>query len=810
MLANYVTLALRNLRKHPVYSSINLAGLVLGTGCCLFILLYVRDHQGYDQHHLGGERTYRIVSDLSGIGSNPMITACVSPPIAPTLKEDFPDVEQWTRLVDPPEVSQHLLRNGNRSFFETKGYYVDSTFFKVFNYNFVAGSPEKCLDEPFTVVLTQPVAEKLFGDAQSAIGQALEIDNRFGKHPFRVTAVVDNSAGKSHIDGHFFMAMRSGELGDWVLANRSFGAQNFLYGYVKLFPKTDAAAFEAKLPDFIQKHGGDQLREMGMQKVLHLEPIASIHTESDRKNQLTPTVSKGFLNLLLMLAMFVQGIACINFMNLSTARASRRAKEVGIRKAIGAGRGSLVAQFLAESLLLCGFAVALAVPVIWLSLPFLNQITGADVHFSLLRDTGIWAMLAGLVVLTGLVAGSYPAFYLSSFQPVKVLKGVFSGGKNKGAVQLRRGLVTAQFVIAIVLIAGALIVRQQFNYLANIELGFEKTQKVAVPFRTGDAQMALGNFKRESKNLLEVEAAASVVAKFGDPNLRDFGLYKEGGQADNAELLRVGICDEDYLPTMKIQLLHGRNFVPTDTTNQIILNEKCLKTLDIPSETAVGKHVFSSFGGETTTYEVIGVARDFNFESLYQNIQPFGFLYSPTEYNQYAILSVNTSNFSAVLPKIEAVWQKLLPGLPFEYSFIDEGLQKQYAADQTLANIISAFTLITLFISCLGLFGLAAFAAEQRTKEIGIRKVLGASVAGITGLLAKDFLKLVVFAIVIAAPIAWWSMNKWLLDFAYRIEIQWWVFLLAGAGAIVIAFLTVCFQSVKAGLANPVKSLRSE
>lgn len=810
MLANYCLLALRNLRKHPVYSAINLAGLVLGTGCCLFILLYVRDHQGYDRQHAGSERIYRIVSDLSGIGSNPMNTACVSPPIAPTLREDFPDVEQWTRLVDPPEVNQHLLRNGNRSFFETRGYYVDSTFFKVFNYNFVAGSPEKCLDEPFTVVLTQPVAEKLFGDAESAIGQGLDIDNRYGKHTFRVTGVVDNSTGKSHIDGHFFMTMRSGELGDWVLSNRSFGAQNFLYGYIRLFPQTDVAAFAAKLPDFIQKHGGDQLREMGMQKVLHLEPVTAIHTESNRRNQLVPVVSKSFLHLLLLLAIFVQGIACINFMNLSTARASRRAKEVGIRKAIGAGRGSLIAQFLAESLLLCGFAIAVAVPVVWLSMPYLNQMTGANVQFSPLRDTGIWTMLAGLMLLTGLVAGSYPAFYLSGFQPVKVLKGVFSAGKNRGAAQLRRGLVTAQFVIAVVLIAGALIVRQQFNYLANIELGFEKEQKIAVPFRIREAQKALGSFKRETKNLAEIEATASVVTKFGEPNSRDFGIYKEGGQADNAELLRVGNCDEDYLPTMKIQLLYGRNFVATDTSNQLIVNEKCLQALNIPVESAVGKHVFSTFGGETNPYEIIGVARDFNFESLYQNIQPFGFLYSPTVDNQYAILSVNTGNLNALLPKIEAVWQKLLPGLPFEYSFIDEGLEKQYAADQTLARIISAFTLLTLFISCLGLFGLAAFAAEQRTKEIGIRKVLGASVAGITGLLAKDFLKLVVFAIVIAAPIAWWSMNKWLLDFAYRIEIQWWVFLLAGITAIVIAFLTVCFQSVKAGLANPVRSLRSE
>ena len=481
MITNYLKLAFRNFGKNPGFSGINLTGLALGTACCLFILLYVRDQKAYDSHHRDADRIYRLVSDLSGIGEAALNTACVSPPIAPALSEDFGEVEQWTRLVNPPEVSHHVLSCGNRTFYETEGFYVDSTFFNVFDYQFVAGSPEKCLDEPYTVVLTHQVAEKLFGRAENAVGQSIDIDNRFGKHPFRVTGVVSDEAGKSHINGHFFMAMRSGPLGEFVLQSRSFAAQNFVYGYVKLFPNTDAKAFEAKLPGFIQQHGHDQLREMGMKKEIHLEPLADIHTRSDRRNQLTPTVSSNFLQLLLLLAFFVQGIACINFMNLSTARASRRAKEVGIRKAVGAGRGALVGQFLGESLLLSTIAIVLAIPMVWFALPWLNQLTGAEVRFSPLRDAGVWAMLSGLVAVTGLVAGSYPAFYLSGFQPIKVLKGVFSTGQNQSAVRLRRGLVTAQFAIAIVLITGALVVREQFDYLANIELGFEKSQKIISP-----------------------------------------------------------------------------------------------------------------------------------------------------------------------------------------------------------------------------------------------------------------------------------------------------------------------------------------
>lgn len=809
MLANYFKLAVRNLRKTPGYSSINLAGLALGTACCLYILLYVRDQRGYDQHHRDGARTYRVVSDLSGIG-DPLKTACVSPPIVPTMAQDFGEVEQWTRLVNPPELSHHVLRNGNRKFYETQGYFVDSTFFRVFDYHFSAGSPEKCLDEPYTVVLTAPVAEKLFGSAGNAIGQSLEIDNRYGKSSFRVTGVVDDSAGKSHIDGHFYMSMNSGAMGEFVRQNQSFGGQNFIYGYVKLFPNTQPSTLEAKLPDFMEKHGGDQLRSMGMQKVLHLEALADIHTRSDRRNQLTPSVSQNFLHLLMLLAVFVQAIACINFMNLSTARATRRAKEVGIRKAVGAGRGSLIGQFLGESLLLSALAIAAATPLVWFCLPNINQMTGADVQFAPLRDAGVWVMLAGLVAVTGLVAGSYPAFYLSGFEPVKVLKGVFSPGKNKAASGLRRGLVTVQFVIAIALIIGALVVQQQFNFLAHAELGFDRTQKIAVPFRTDDARAALGSFKQQLASLPEIQAVGSSVSKVGQASMRDFGIYTEGGSADKSQLLRVGVCDEDYLPALKIPLLYGRNFTPADTFNQLILNEKALASVGILPGEAVGKKVFSTFQGRTNTFEIIGVMRDFNFESLYQPIKPFGFLFSAAEENQYAMISFNVAKFAGVMPKIEAIWQKLVPGLPFEFTFQEDDLERQYASDKTLADIIAAFTFIALLISCLGLFGLATFAAEQRTKEIGIRKVLGASVASITSLLASDFLKLVLLAILLASPVAYYIMQQWLSDFAYHIDIQGWMFVAAGAVVVAIAFLTVSFQSIRAALMNPVKSLRSE
>lgn len=809
MFQNYLKISIRNLLKNKSYSFINIAGLTAGTACCLYILLYVMEQYSYDKHQAGLDQMYRVVTDIRNAdGSGDVYkTARLSPPIAPAMAQEFPEVEIAARLVDPPDISEHVVTWQNNTYFETKGYYVDSTFFRLFTYKWLSGSPEHALDEPFTVVLTKPVAERIFG-SQEAVGQTIHIGNRFGDDDFKVTGVVDAAAGKSHIRGNFYMSMNSGGIGEYVRTSNHWAGNNFISGYVKLKPQAEVKALEAKLPDFLTRHGAEQFKEMGFVKTLHLEPVKDIHLFSRRENQLDTTVSARLLYILLTIAGFIQLIACINFMNLATARSTRRAKEVGIRKAIGANRGALVQQFIGESMILAFIAILLAAPLVKLALPYLNQLTGSQVSGSFFGNPGIWLAVIGLVLLTGLLSGSYPAFYLSGFKPAQVLKG---GLQNAAAAaKLRKGLVVFQFAISVGLVLSAIVIVRQLSYMQQKDLGFQKEQKIIIPFRTEAARGQLAAYKNEALKLSNVASVSGAISVPGQFLTQDFGLYKEGQDMNSSQIVQSLRTDEDYLTTLHIPLLAGRNFTSADTTLQLIVNEQALKTLEIPLDEAVGKQVYSEWEGERFGFEIIGVMKDYHFRPLNRELSPLVLQYGQPGSLQNLIISTQTTDYATLLPQLDQAWAQLVPGIPFEHSFLDENLQRQYESEANLANIIKAFTLIAILISCLGLFGLSAFTAEQRNKEIGIRKVLGASVENLAGMLAKDFLQLAILAVVVALPLAWYAMHKWLADFAYRTSIEWWMFALAGAIALAVAFLTVSFQSVKAALANPMDSLRSE
>ncbi|MCC6462735.1 MAG: ABC transporter permease [Saprospiraceae bacterium] len=806
MFQNYLKIGWRNLWKNKTFSGINLAGLTLGTACCLYILLYVHDQFSYDKHHGDASRIYRVVSDLGGMGPD-IFTATTSPPIPPTLAREFPEVDDWTRVVNPPDVSHSILSWSNRSFYETNGYYVDSTFFRFFDYHFTAGSAEKCLNEPYTVVLTAPVAEKLFG-TQNPVGQTILINNTYGRNEFKVTGVVDASLGKSHIDAHYYAAMNSGGIGEYVRQNTEYAGQNFIYGYIKLHPAARPGAVADKFPEFLEKHAGTQMRERGMFKHIRLEPLTGIHTGSGRDHELSPSVSSSKLYLLLAIAGFIQCIACINFMNLTTARSTRRAKEVGVRKVLGANRGLLVRQFLAESMLLSGIAILLAAPIVWLTMPELNRLTGSTVVFDLSRHWSISLFILGLVLCTGLLAGSYPAIYLSGFKPAAVLKGLL--GNRMSAAGLRRGLVVAQFAIAIVLMMGALVANQQLHFLDTKDLGFERKQKIIVPFRTQESREQVKPFKQAVRGLAEVQDAAAFRSCPGMPIINDFNLYTEGKTMEQSLNLAFTMCDENYQNTLGLSLLKGRWLTAADTSNQVVLNEAAAQFFGYTAETAVGKFLYRDEEGQRASHPIVGVIRNYHHASLYRDIQPFAYYYIPDGYQFNAMISLKTDDYARVLPKLEACWKQVLPELPFEYSYLDQQLEQQYEADQTLANIVGAFTGMALLISCLGLFGLSVFMAEQRNKEIGVRKVLGASVGALVGLLSADFVRLVLLSLLIAIPVSYYLMNRWLEEFAVRIAISWWMYALAGSIAVLVAFLTVSFQSVRAALSNPVQSLRSE
>ncbi len=808
MFRNYVKTTFRNLWKNKTYSFINIFGLAVGTLCCLYILLYVEEQYSYDKHHKNASHIYRINSQLQMSGEN-HTNATSSPPIAPAMKNDFPEVEQFTRVIQVAKLGskQNLLHYGEKSFYEKKAVYVDSTFFEVFTYHFTSGSPSKALSEPYTVVLMKPIADKLFGHTDP-VNKTIEIDNGYGKHDFKVTGVVDESLGKSHIESNLFITMNSGGIGGYVLQNTVWAGNNFAGSYVKLNPNANAAALQAKFPAFLNKYGQQQLKELGMQKQLQLQPVTSIHTTTGYEVESSKTVSKTFLYILLLIATVIQVIACINFMNLSTARASKRAKEVGVRKVIGAGKSDLVKQFLGESFLLSLMGVVIALPLLIVFLPYLNSLTQADIHLSFLQDYRLWLMMAGLITVTGIVAGSYPAFYLSAFQAIKVIKGNFTS--NTSAAGIRRSLVVFQFVLSIVLIAGVIIIYSQLNYIRNKDLGFDKSQKLIFSFYTGSSQSKMHVFGNDVRKLAEVSSVTEADNYLSQFIGQDHGVYLEGSNMAAAIDAQNISTDEFFTKTYGIRMVGGRDFRLNDS-GKVLINETLLHKLGLPLEKAPGTRLYSQYGSSPATWvEVAGVMKDFNFNSLHKDVKPFMLVYNPNRKLNELTIAVNSGNYKELLAKIESIWRRHLPETPFEFAFLDDQVQKQYETEITLANIINSFTLMAILISCLGLFGLAAFSAEQRRKEIGIRKVLGAGVVNLATLLSKDFLKLVLIAILIATPIAWWAMDTWLQAFAYKIHISLWMFAAAGMLAILIALFTVSFQALRSALANPVKSLRTE
>lgn len=809
MIKNYLKLAFRFLWKNKTFSFINIIGLTAGTIACLYIVLYVRDQYSYDKHHKDADRIYRITSLMKRQGDKSGLMATCSPPIAPAMKNDFSEVEQYTRVTGTIGAPRNLLRYKDKMFFETNASYVDSTFFDVFTYHFVYGSPQRAIQEPYSVVLNEATAIKLFGK-MNPVGEVIEIDNSDGKHPFKVTGVVDESAGESHLQIRIFLSMNSGGLGEYVRTNNSWVGNNFTLSYVKLRPATKVAALESKLPAFLQYYGADQFKGSGREKQLLLQPIESIHTTPGYDAESDKTVSPQFLGLLLLIAGLIQLIACINFMNLATARASKRAKEVGVRKVAGAGKGSLITQFLGESLLVSFFAMLIAIPVLWLVLPFLNQFTGASLTFAEFNQPFVWGLVGTLALVTGLLAGSYPAFYLSGFNTIKVIKGNFTS--QFSVRNIRRALVVFQFVLAIVLIVSILVIQYQMSYIRNKDLGFDKEQKLIVSFRTDDAIKQMEAFKNDVQQMPEVRSLSRSNNYPSQFVFNDMSLYnKESGpeQSKNVQFMRVG---EKFTETSGIHMLSGRSFNQGDS-GRILINETAMEALGLNKDNAVGTLLY--YTNNETKYtgsmEVAGVMKDFNYNSLHDKVRPMMLMYEndPMQLS-HLMIAVNTKDYGKLISRMNASWQKYLPFIPFEYSFLDDQVQKQYEAENSLAGIINSFALIAILISCLGLFGLSAFMAEQRTKEIGVRKVLGAGSARLVALLSGDFVKLVIIAAFIAFPVAYWGMNKWLEGFAYRVSIEWWIFLAAGFIALVVALITVSFQAIKAAMANPIRSLRSE
>ena len=804
MFRNYFKTAIRFLQKNKTFSLINVFGLAIGTLCCLYIFLFVQDQYSYDRQH--DKDIYRINTTWT-VQNEKGNWATATAPVAPAMKNDFAEVEDYTRIIPGVGMDHHLLRYKDISLYEDDAVFADSTFFRMFNFHFDKGTAETALSAPYKVVLMKPIADRLFG-REDPIGKLIRITNR-GTHDFTVSGVIDESFGKSHIQADFFMSMNSGGYGAYFNHNESWTGDNYIISYVRLRSHTNVAALEKKFPAFVNKHAQAKLKSEGMEKQFYLQPVSTIHTTTGFKGlELSKPVSPVFLYILILIAVLIQVIACINFMNLSTARASKRAKEVGVRKVIGANRVDLIKQFLGESLLLSLAGVGIALPLLILMLPYFNQITEANIQLQFFSDYRLWLMLAGIVAVTGLAAGSYPAFYLSAFKEIKVIKGNFTN--HISAAGIRRSLVVFQFVLSIVLITGIIVIYSQLHYIKNKDLGFDQSQQIGFVFHTNEAVDKIPEFVNDLRNVAGVKSVSRTDNFPGQEVLYDLHLFLQGGNmataAPDASFIEA---DEHFIKTAGIRLIAGSDFRPFDS-GKVVINETLAKALGLGVDQAPGTKLFTQSGnGNQERFEIAGVMKDYHFNSLREEIKPLFIWYTRGNVPE-VLISANSKNYKVLLEKMASIWNKHFTGVPFEYKFVDEEVHKQYQAEITLSNIINSFTGMAILISCLGLFGLAAFSAEQRNKEIGIRKVLGASVSGIVQLLSKDFMKLVIVAMVIAFPVAGWVMSKWLQNYVYRINLSWWMFALAGCIAVFIALVTVSFQALKAARANPVQHLKTE
>jgi putative ABC transport system permease protein len=824
MIQYHLKLALRKLRKQPFLATINIVGLSVGLACCMLAALHIYQETHYDHHHERVEDLYRVgtvfVNLQGGQDSKEEASFNTPAPLAAALQREFAEIEKTARVQRVFQQEKTLIRSMEggtvqRTFSEPEGMFVDSTYFELFRYSFLEGNPAQALREPGTVVIGQDIARKFFGN-EAALGRVLRISHEWfegGEMDFRVTGVVQQPEDPSQFKGRFFMSLYSGGIGEFVRTTTSFGGNNMFATYLRLHSGADGKALEDKLPAFVEKYVTPDLKERGYRKKQFLTPLRDAYLSDVGKSQTGATGSKAYLYIFGSIALFTLLIACVNFMNLSTARSARRANEVGVRKSVGASQTSLLRQFLGESMLtsLVSFALAMGLAVV--ALPFFNDLTEQQLSLSISRHPWLFSGFFGLALLTGLLAGIYPAFYLSSFRPVEVLKGRL--GNHLSAAMLRKSLVVFQFVISAGLILASLVIGEQMRYMQSTDLGFSRDQQIVLPLTSAAAKAAYPALKAELSRDSRLASVGATQFYPGIMNASDSGFRREGQSVDESVGTRRNRVDYEFLQTLGVQLVAGRLFsreFPADTARRMVVNETAVKKYGFESsQAAVGQTIMFTWDGEDIRFEIVGVVRDFHFENLHEAIEPYAFeCYNGPHFSYLVAHAQAGSDMPALLASVGSIWKQKVPSEPLEYSFLDEDFQENYKNDRQLASLVSSLTAIAILISCLGLFALAAFAAERRTKEIGIRKVLGASVAGITGLLAKDFLKLVVVSFVIAFPLAYHFLQRWLADFAYRIDIQWWMFVTAAFAAVLVAFLTVSFQSVRAALANPVKSLRSE
>jgi putative ABC transport system permease protein len=816
MLKNYLRIAVRNLAKYKLISFINLFGLTVGLTCCLLILSFILHETSYDRYNSKADRTWRVTRSFNNPdGVVSLHLGTVAPPFGPLLRNDFPDIQKMTRLLEIEHATP--MRYEDKIFNEQNIFFADTNFVDIFDITFLEGNPNTALTDPNSILLTPDVARKYFGDADP-MNKVVRMDNQIN---FKVTGIYKPFPSAAHLHPKLLLSFST--LNDSTIYGerglRTNWGNNSFFTYILLPKDYPVQSMVAQFPAFLDRHmptdGAPPGYKPHQGTKLFLQPLTSIHLRSHLDSEAEENGDASRVTIFGAIALFILLIACINYMNLSTARSSLRAREIGIRKVSGAVRQEIIFQFLSESILFSYIALILAAVLTWVTLPALDSVTGLTLSVNTLLQPVILIPLLLTPLLVGILSGLYPALFLSSFQPSKVLKGLFKAGS--GSISFRKVLVVTQFAISIVLLISTAIVFQQLHFMQNTSLGFDKDLIVTMNYNAGLDK----TYESFRSRLLQDPHIREITRSSRIPSGRL--LDEQGASTQSGDSLRPVTADikyltvdHDFLSTFGIPIAAGRDYsrlYATDSTG-FILNSAATKALGIRDPTEMIGRNFS-YGG--TKGKVIGITKDFNFESLHQSIVPLILtLPAPSQAasNSFAKMSVklvgNKDNITEALNRLGSAWKSYLPEVPFEYTFLDEKFDQLYTSEQRQGTLFTVFSGIAIFIACLGLLGLSAFSISQRIKEIGIRKVLGASTGGLIRLLSVDFLKLVALASLIAFPIAWYAMHNWLRDFAYRISIQWWIFGIAGLLAALVALATISFQALKAALANPVNSLRSE
>lgn len=802
MLPNYIKMALRGYRKQKQFAYINTTGLSIGLACCLLIFLYIFHQLQYDKFHPESDQLFRVTYEVTDKDNKEHYAVSV-PGLVPVLEESFPEIKKAARISVQGE---HSVEVNNRLFNEKNLYHADSTFFDLFGFDLLRGSPETALAGPGKVVLAKHLAKKYFGEADP-IGQTLSVMYGQETVDLEISGIVSEQTEPSHFSFGLLVSFETLQNLRSIVNDQNWWMRS-VYSYVKLSESQDTNVLQSKLPSVVENYMGEMAQRSGSSYAFYLQPVTDIHLYSNLQQEIKTNGNILYLYLFGSIALLVLFIACFNYMNLATARYAQRAREVGIRKSLGANRWGLIKQFFGESLLFSLVAFLLSLFIAWSALPIIEQFTGQEIYIS---SDGLTWMIPGFLMIwlfTGIVSGSYPALFLSSFESSQVLKGDYRRG-GSGA-WLRKILVVAQFAISVILIISTGMVYKQLQYVKEKPLGYEREQVLVIPndsfsFEHIKPESVQQRFKTHSA-IREVAFASHYPTRI----LSNNSIIRPEGTPEDAQFtITVNNISPEYQSALQLEIVDGRNLSRAETTDSsaFLINQAAADYFGW--EDPVGKALYSINNGEEMG-QVVGVFRDFHVQSLYEPLEPVVYSYGPANRYNYTLIKFDGNETESMLQYLEKEWKAMNPGKPFEYSFLDSQYEAQYQSEQRLGQLISLFSALAIVIACLGLFGLAAYTAQRRTKEIGVRKVLGASILSVMTLLSKDFLKLILIAFLIAIPISWYLSQSWLQNFAYRTEMGIEIFLLAGVLVTSIALATISWQSAKAALANPVKSLRSE